>query len=87
MLTKEDLRETDSNFYKDFTFKEEPTKHMITDEDQFDPGRVMFLYDLPFDYWPIIMKLNGIVDPINDLEPGLIILIPTNSELRKLKTG
>jgi hypothetical protein len=84
-ITKEDLRETESNIYKETNFFEDPIQHIITEEDVHDPGRITILYDLPFDTWPLILRYNVIVDPIDQMIPGNILFIPTIRELRRLK--
>lgn len=85
MLTKNLLRYPDSNAYKDVIFTDEPIKYTVTDEDVYNIGRVTFLFGLPFNTWPIILRFNGIIDPIDEIEPGITLYIPTIKELKKLE--
>jgi hypothetical protein len=85
MISKGDLRIPDSNFYEIPNLKEEPIAHTVTDEDVNDPGRITHLYDYPFDTWAVIMRFNNIVDPINDLVPGLVIYIPSKRDLKEIE--
>ena len=85
MITKENLRIKDSNFYDVPDFVEEPTKHIITDEDILDPGRITHLYGYKFDLWSIILRFNNIIDPFSDLEPGMVLLIPSRKDLREIE--
>jgi hypothetical protein len=87
MIVKADLRIKDSNFYKSILFKDEPTTYTITDEDVYDPGRIAIMKDLPFELWSVIMRMNNVVDPFNDLIPGLVLYIPTLRELKKIELG
>jgi len=84
MVTKENLRYKDSNIYKDVPFIAEPTKYVVTDEDALDPGRICFVFGYPFDFWPILMRYNNIVDPLS-LEAGVEIYIPPLQEIQKLE--
>jgi len=84
MISKGYLRYTDSNFYKKLVFKFEPWRHRVTFEDINDPGRVTFKYGLPFASWPLILKFNAIVDPFEDLVTGIVLLIPTLKELKRV---
>jgi hypothetical protein len=85
MLTKENLRVEDSNFYNIPVINEEPIRHRVTDEDVYDPGRIMFLYEYPFDQWPVILRFNNIIDPFEDLIPGMVLQIPTKQSLKDLE--
>jgi hypothetical protein len=85
MLKKEQLHIPLSNFYIRFPFKEEPIRHLVTDDDLYDPGKLAFKYNFPFSYWSIILRYNGIVDPINDIEVGMILYIPSAKELKNLE--
>jgi len=85
MLKKEDLRYLDSNFYTIPDFSSKGTVHYMSQEDIYDPGRITLRYNLPFDYWPIIMLMNKVVDPITELLPGDPILIPDRANFRKIQ--
>ena len=85
MITKEHLRIKDSNFYDTPDFIEEPIKHTVTDEDINDPGRVTHMYGYKFNLWSVILRFNNVVDPFDDLEPGMVILIPDKKDLRKIE--
>ena len=87
MLSKGDLRIEGSNFYKENQFFEEPIKHTVTIEDIYDPGRITFIYDYPFEYWNIILRYNNVVDPFEDITPGMTLLIPSKKDLRDIELG
>lgn len=85
MITKSILRYTDSNSYKDIIITEEPIKYIVSDEDVYNIGRITFIFGLPFNSWPIILRYNNIIDPIDEINPGMILYIPTLKELKKLE--
>ena len=36
------------------------------------------------DYWRILLDYNGLYDPLNDLYPGLVLNVPSRSDLLTL---
>jgi hypothetical protein len=84
-VTKETLRYLDSNVYKDVQFKNEPKQYIITDEDALDPGKICLSLGYPFDFWPILLKYNNIVDALAELLPGMTIYVPPLAEIQKLE--
>lgn len=84
-VKKENLRYSESNFYKKPTFEGEPLVHIVDEEDLFDPGRLTHIYDLPFNSWPLILRFNDIVDYIEEVEAGDTLLIPSIKDLKNIE--
>ena len=85
MITKKNLREKDSNFYKSLKFIDEPILFTISDDEVTDFGKIMFALNYPFEYWNIILKYNDVIDPFEDLPAGTTLLIPPQKDLVNLE--
>jgi len=87
MITKDLLRYPNSNYFKDTSFSSDPITYTVTDEDVFNFGGIALKFRLPFNSWPIIARLNGIIDPMEQLVAGMTLFIPKVQDLKKLELG
>ena len=84
-ISKADLRINKSDYHFVPEFNSETSYHTITQEDAADPGRIVSKYGFNHDMWKVILKFNEVVDPIDELVPGMVLLIPQRGDLQKLK--
>ena len=84
-LTKDTLRLNNSDYYKIPKIREQPINHTLTFEDVADPGKVALNYGFSHEMWKVLLRFNSIVDPIDELIPGLILSIPNAEDLKRLK--
>ena len=84
-VSKDDLRINESDYYKIPTLREQPTNHRLTADDVADPGRIALTYGFSHDMWKVILKFNSIVDPIDELIPGLLLEIPSQGDVQRLR--
>jgi len=64
------------NNLSDFTFQYEPEYYRITDSDVPDPPLISYKAYGSVEFWWIILLVNEIEDPFNELIPGTILTIP-----------
>ena len=84
-VTKDDLRINESDYYRIPKFQDEPRYHTITEKDTADPENIAFAYDLSRELWKVVLRFNGIVDPLDDLVVGNTLAVPTISDIQRLK--
>jgi hypothetical protein len=85
MVTKANITIGDSFFYRDLKVTDSPNIYTVKYEDLQDPGRIALSVGYDFDLWPIILRYNGIVDPIDGMFSGMKIFIPTQTELKNIR--
>ena len=84
-VTKDNLKLYGSNFLVTPTMRKQPTYYHVTNEDIADPGRIALKHKLPHRMWKIILRMNGYIDGIDEMEPGHIIAIPKRDDIQRLR--
>jgi hypothetical protein len=84
-ITKKDLIINGSNYYKENFFVEQAKQYPVVFEDIADPERIATKNGYTSAQWPLIMRFNRILDPIEELVPGIYLLMPTPGDLNALK--
>jgi len=85
MITKEDTRVYDSSYFVRPTYYSSGTTVIVAEEDAYDPGKIALKAGLDHEQWSLLMAFNGIIDPIEELYPGSALLIPSISDIKRIK--
>jgi hypothetical protein len=71
------------NKFKDFKFTAPQRFYEVTDSDITRPDLISYKLYKKVNYWWILLKVNGIEDPWNDLEVGQILNVPASNEIEE----
>lgn len=71
------------NKFRDFVFNRKKTYYEVKSEDVRRPDLISLKLFRRSNYWWIILKLNDISDPFNDLFEGQILEIPNISDIEE----
>ena len=76
--TVSNTKESDllTNTINDTLFKRESSFYTVVETDLLRPDLISYKVYSKVVYWWIIMKVNNIEDPFNDLEAGTSLVIP-----------
>jgi len=77
----------DSDYYKLFKMNFKPTIYIIKDVDIARWDMISFKHYRSYDFYWIILKVNNINDPWNDIEPGDEIIIPDKRDVYDFYTA
>jgi len=72
-----------TNSIDTFLFKRPSTFHTVTQEELLRPDLISFSEYGKISLWWIILKINDIQDPFNDLEAGQTLVIPNKLDIEE----
>lgn len=84
-VTIDDIRINESDYFHSLEFSSIPSTYILKHEDIADPGRIALKSGYRHNLWPIILKYNNIVDPMEELVVGLTLQIPAREDINRLK--
>lgn len=76
-----------SNRIDNFVFTRDKQYYTIVEQDLKRPDVISFKHFGTTEYYWIILKMNNIVDPFNDLEIGDVIQIPNKLDIEEFVTN
>jgi hypothetical protein len=69
------------NYFDLFKIKKDVTYHVVSGMDLKRPDNISFRYYRKVNYYWIIMKVNNLEDPFNDLHENQVIIIPDPTDI------
>ena len=68
-----------------FKMKYKPAYYMITGEDIYRPDLISFKLYKTKEYWWVLLLINGIMNPFNDMYVGQVIKVPSMFDIYEFR--